>query len=141
MTRSILLKWNVFSLILAAALLFTGCRGRVRAVSGGTPGVLDCGGQYLGDIQLSLYQLKGASFLSVGFAVTRPDGTFELHTNAAAGPLWLLPGKYRCTLESVGAPVQFSQPYHAPHTTPLELEWTESMKELQIHGPSVKLRP
>lgn len=132
------MKWDLFLLILTGIFFFPGCRDRVRSVSGGTTGVLDCGGQRLGDIQLTLHHPKGTSFRPVGFAVTRPDGTFELYAHGATGPLWLSPGKYRCTLESVGAPVQFPKPYRAPETTPLELEWAETMEQLQVNGPTVK---
>jgi hypothetical protein len=122
---------------LAAALL--GCG--VRPVTGGTKGVLRSGGAPLGDIQVTVHEADGSAWRAVGFGVTAADGTFELVTNGAAGPLWLSPGEYRCTLESVGAPVQIPKVNTLPDTTPLTVTWSVGDLSLNLEIPAVpKLR-
>lgn len=130
----------VLSFILMSLVIFSGCSRRVAGVAGGTKGILDCQGEKVGDIQLTLYEASETAQEPVGFAVTQADGTFELYKTGATGPLWLPAGKYRCTLESVGAPVQIPKAYLKPETTPLEITWTEKEQGLNVQGPPLKVR-
>ena len=65
-------------------------------------GTLRAGSELLADIQVTMHQVDGGSLRRVGFGVTDRNGSFELVTNGAQGPLWLSPGEYCCTLESAG---------------------------------------
>jgi len=128
---------NIFPWLILGLVTLTGCGQHVPAVTGGTQGILECEGQKIGDVQLTLYPGEGTATAPVGFAVTQLDGTFELYKMGATGPLWLPAGQYRCTLESVGAPVQIPSRYMKPETTPLTVDWTEGMDHLHIRGPDL----
>lgn len=119
-----------------ALTAISGCG--VRGVSGGTKGTLRSGGELLSEIQVTVYRVEGDSKSPVGFGVTAPDGSFQLVTNGAKGPLWLSPGEYCCTVESAGAPVQFPQEYAQPSTTPLKISCSASDATLNLEAP---LRP
>jgi hypothetical protein len=105
-----------------------------RPVVGGTPGILRSGQQTLAEVQVTLHRQEGSSWQFVGFADTATDGSFELLTRGAAGPLVLPPGEYRATLESVGAPIQIPPVYTKPDSSPLAIRWSgdEGKLELQL---------
>ena len=125
----------VMLLILASALL--GCGG-VSPVTGGTEGRLHAGNDMVGDIQVTVHQIEGNSSKSIGFGVAGMDGSFRLLTNGAQGPLHLSPGEYRCTLESVGAPVVILKEYTQAETTPLKITWSAESRQLDLDIPAPK---
>jgi hypothetical protein len=116
--------------VLLVAVVASGCGP--RPVVGGTPGVLRSGQQMLAEVQVTLHRQEGSSWQYVGFADTTTDGTFELVTRGAAGPLVLPPGDYRATLESVGAPIQIPPVYTKPDSSPLAIRWSGSEGKLEI---------
>ena len=122
--------------VLAAALL--GCGGP-QPVTGGTPGTLRVGSELLSDFQVTIHQVQGTTTEPVGFGVTGADGSFQLMTNGAQGPLWLSPGKYRCTLESAGAPLVIPKQYTQAATTPLKVTWPTGEENLELDVPAFKL--
>jgi hypothetical protein len=131
--------WNkpaIVSLAIIAAAL-VGCGP--QPVAGGTPGVLRAGGNPVSDIQITVYEADGEAWRAMGFGVPGADGAFELVTNGAAGALWLPPGEYRCTLESVGAPVRIPKEYAQVETTPLTVSWSESDEMLTLEIPALRL--
>jgi hypothetical protein len=91
----------------------------------------------LSDVQLQIYKAEGNNFQPVGFGVTKLDGSFALFEPGARGPLWLMPGTYRCTLQSIGAPVAFPKEYQNPETTPLTFTWTSDRKQLHLVAPEL----
>ena len=113
-------------------IVAAGCGGGARPVSGGTAGALYSGGDPLGDIQVTVHQLEGMSFETIGFAATHADGSFELVTPGAQGPLRLTPGEYCCTLESVGAPITIPKEYTKAETTPLKVTWESGDANLEL---------
>ena len=121
------------SLILMLALI-PGCG--VQSVAGGTKGILRFDGQLLTDIRVEIYQVDGGSLRPIGFGVTTTDGSFQLVTNGAQGALWLAPGEYRCTLESVGPPIQVAKEYTRAETTPLVVHWTAGDQQLDLEVPT-----
>ena len=125
--------WQRFPLVglLFLATALAGCGG-VKPVTGGTQGTLKVGGQLLSDIQVTVHRVDGDTIESIGFGTTDNDGVFELVTNGAKGPLWLEEGEYRFTLESAGAPVQFSPEYALPTKTPLRVSWAGSEQDLEL---------
>lgn len=132
------MNFTFLSLFVMCILAFTGCGQRMAVVSGGTKGILVCERQRPEDIRLTFYPAEAMAAEPVGFAVTQKDGVFELYANQASGPLWLQTGKYKCTLESVGAPLQIPKAYRKPETTPLTLDWAQGTEVLEIHGPALK---
>lgn len=118
--------------------LLPGCEG-VKPVTGGTDGVLHVGSVMLSDIQVTVHQVEGNSSKPIGFGVAGVDGSFQLALNEAKGPLTLAPGEYRCTLESVGAPVVILTEYTKPDTTPLKITWSASDRKLDLDIPPSKL--
>jgi len=114
------------------ALIVAGC-GSEQGVTGGTPGLLHAGSTGLAEIQLTIHPGDGSGPL--GFAPTGMDGTFELLTNQARGPLRLPPGDYRVTLESIGSPVVIPEKFTRPDSTPLKFTWNGSEKLLDLDAP------
>lgn len=125
----------VWLLILATSVL--GCGG-VKPVTGGTAGVLHSGSEKLSDIQITVHQVEGGSSKPIGFGIAGLDGSFQLVTDGAKGPLHLTPGEYRCTLESVGATVEIPKEYAQSDTTPLKITWRTSDQKLDLDIPAPK---
>lgn len=122
-------------LLLSLALAFAcaGC-GDVKGVTGGTRGSLRCGREQLSEIQVNVYRVEGSALRLEGFGVTNVDGEFELVANGARGPLQLVPGEYRFTLETAGAPIAFPTPYSSAESTPLAVTWSAGDEELELES-------
>ena len=104
-------------------------------VPGGTTGTLRVGGHVLLDMQVTIHSADRPSAKPVGFGTTGTDGWFELYQNGAKGPLWLLPGDYVCTLESIGAPFEVPKEYQSPETSPLKVTWTDGEASPDLEPP------
>ena len=76
-----------------------------------------------------------SNFQPIGFGNTAVDGSFLLYTPGADGPLWLEPGDYVFTLESLGPPVQFPDVYVNAETSPLKVTWSREMQTLALKAP------
>lgn len=117
-------------LSLGMLVLLLGCGP--RPTTGGTPGTLQYGGLPRVDVQIQLHILPTQD--RVGFGITTADGKFQLFTPDAKKPLFLSPGEYCITLESVGTdPVLFPPEYANPNTTPLRHIWSAGDTSLDIH--------
>lgn len=125
-------------LVLVLLMIFVaGCQK--QSVPGGTEGVVHAGATRLMDIQVELHD---ASLIPMGFGVSGIDGAFRLFHPRAKGPLWLKPGDYRITLQSIGPiPQFFPKTYTNPETTPLRLHWTENDRILDLEIPQPHDRP
>lgn len=117
-------------------LLLVGCGRSTLPVPGGTPGSLRSGSSPLSDVQVTVHQTEGTSFRPLGFGVSGSDGSFQLYTTGASGPLVLTPGDYVCTLESAGAPVQIPAAFAQPATSPLKINWTATSDKLDLEMPA-----
>ena len=127
----------MFPRFLALVFLMTVTAGcGVKSVPGGTTGQLFADGVPLSEIQVTVHTVDQGSAQPIGFGVTATDGSFDLVTNRAQGPLWLSSGEYRCTLESVGAPVRLPKEYLHADTTPLKVTWS-SDGDLDLQIPPV----
>jgi hypothetical protein len=122
--------------LILPALILAGCGG-ATPVAGGTTGVLHAGDELLGDIQITVHAKDGTVWKPLGFGVTAFDGSFELVTSGAKGPLWLSPGEYRCTLESAGAPVAIPAELSQAETTPLKITRTAETAALDLRAPTL----
>lgn len=97
------------------ALSIAGCG--VRPVKGGTHGMLRIDGEVIGDIQITVHRMDESLIEPIGIGTTNNDGEFELLQPGAQGALWLTPGEYRFTLESIGPPIQFPKDFTKAETT------------------------
>lgn len=121
-------------LLLICLLAVVGCG--VQPVVGGTAGELRAGDLPLGDVQVTVHRATSdGTWQPIGFADTRSDGSFELVTPGAAGPLVLEPGEYRFTLESVGSPLRVPKPYLSAEATPLRIAWDGTLDRLRLELP------
>ncbi len=125
-------------IVFMIAAILPGCGRVAKPVTGGTAGVLHAGVAMLSDIQVTVHQVEGSSSKPIGFGVVGVDGSFQLALNEAKGPLTLAPGEYRCTLESVGAPVVILKEYTQPDTTPLKITWSTGDCKLDLDIPPLK---
>ncbi|MCY2964235.1 MAG: hypothetical protein NT069_11475 [Planctomycetota bacterium] len=126
---------RAFCIVIAAGFCAVAGCGGVKPVTGGTKGTLRIGGELLSEIQVTVHRVEGTALQTVGFGVTTHDGSFELVTNGAQGPLRLVPGDYRFTLESAGAPFQVSQEFGRPETTPVKSTWGAGDVTLNLDVP------
>lgn len=126
----------LMSLLLAVA----GCGGSTAA-PGGTKGTIRHGTATLSDVQVTVHRGDHGFWEPVGFGVSGADGQFELRDNLASGPLWLTPGRYRFTIESVGpTPLAWSPAHQDPAQTPLRRTWTATDTTLDVDVPEPSLR-
>ncbi len=114
------------------ALFLTGCGE--RTVTGGTPGSITIDGKAYPEIQVQFHQLNGNELSTLGFGVTDAEGKFRLLQNGASGKLYLQPGEYRVTVESIGPEVPIHFRYLDAETTPLRIKWTGKEKELSLQA-------
>ncbi|MFO0901405.1 MAG: PepSY domain-containing protein [Pirellulales bacterium] len=127
------------AVMVAAAFLATsvGCGGP-RPTEGGAAGRLHSRGAGLSEIQVTVHRAEGGGFAPLAIAVPQPDGAFRLVTPDGKGPVELTPGEYRCTLESIGAPVFIPPELTKPETTPLKVNWLASDSLLDLDVPPLK---
>jgi len=95
-----------------------------RTVTGGTPGSITIDGNQYSEIQLGIHQIQEKEVLTLGFGVTDEEGKFRLLQNGAGGKLYLRPGEYRITVESIGPELAIPPDYLEPERTPLRVNWT-----------------
>ncbi|OYW24862.1 MAG: hypothetical protein B7Z55_00955 [Planctomycetales bacterium 12-60-4] len=111
--------------------LLVGCS--TQSVSGGTEAVVHSGSVHLADVHVQLFDRDNRP---VGFGTSGANGALELRQPSATGPLWLTPGEYRVTVESVGAvPLRFPAEYTRPESTPLIVHWSSNDQILDLDLP------
>ncbi len=129
MTSRSILAWGVI------ALTLIGCGGPSPAPAG-TTGIIRCGSTTLSDVHVTVHRGDLGFWEPVGFGVSGADGRFELRDNLATGPLWLKPGRYRLTIESVGpTPLVWTAAHFDPALTPLRRTWSEIDTTLDLEVP------
>ena len=126
---------SILTVLLFSVSLLTGCSDAPAPATGGTPGTLTFGDGVTSDINITVHRNSAGSFQSVGFGLTDVDGKFILYQTGATGPLWLEPGDYVFTLESVGPSIKFPKEYLSPQLTPLTLNWTTDSKSADLSVP------
>ena len=114
----------ILAVFLFTVSLLSGCSDAPAPATGGTPGTLAFGDGVTSDINITVHRSSAGSFQPIGFGLTDIEGKFILYQTGAAGPLWLDPGDYVFTLESVGPSIAFPKEYLSPQSTPLKLSWT-----------------
>lgn len=121
--------------VAAGVLLIAGCGP--GPTKGGTAGRILAGGQPLSEVQVTVHRIEAGTSQPLGFGVPRADGSFQLVTTDASGPLLLAPGEYRCTIESIGAPVAIPATYQSADATPLHVQWSSDSRELTLEVPAL----
>jgi len=131
------LRITVFPLVFIA---IAGCGGSdaVGTPTGGTTGKVHNGRDPLFGIQVTVHQVDGDSLEPVGVAAARLDGTFELVTMDGIEACQLPPGEYRCTVESVGAPLVIPKEFAEPRTTPLKILLSRDDEAIDLDIPQLK---
>ena len=116
---------------LMVLLSLSGCGE--RTVTGGTPGTFTIDGEKYAEIQVTIHRTKGEQVETLGFGVTDEEGKFLLLKNGAAGKLFLEPGEYRVTVETIGPDVAIPNKYLKAETTPLRVVWTGKEEQLSLN--------
>jgi hypothetical protein len=122
----------ILAVFLFTVSLLSGCSDAPAPATGGTPGTLTFGDGVTSDINITVHRSSAGSFHPIGFGLTDVEGKFILYQTGAAGPLWLDPGDYVFTLESVGPAIAFPKEYLRPQSTPLKLSWTADSKSADL---------
>ena len=118
-------------------LLFSGCGAETSHVVGGTAGSLTAGEVPIPDFEIKVY--KTGSTVPLGLGTTGKDGKFQLVEPKGVSPLWLAPGEYVFTLESLGpVPPPLSPAYMNATKTPLKVNWKAVDKSLDLKVPAFK---
>ena len=115
---------SILAVVPFTVSLLSGCGDAPAPTAGGTPGTLTFGDGVTSDINITVHRNSAGSFQPIGFGLTDVEGKFILYQTGAAGPLWLEPGDYVFTLESVGPSITLPKEYFSPLSTPLNLSWT-----------------
>lgn len=131
----------LYVLISAYLANMVGCDNAPSAAVGGTSGTLKFEDQVTSDIVITIHRLNGTSVESIGFGTTQIDGSFALYKPGAAEPLFLEPGEYSCTLESVGPSIKLPKDYMTASRSPLKFTWTSEMKSVELIAPKKLLAP
>lgn len=121
--------------VLLFAFFLTGCENGPEPATGGTQGVLKFGSSVTSDMVVHVFQKQRSAFQEIGFGNTSADGTFVLYSPGAKEPLFLTPGEFAFTLESVGPTVKMPKEFLKPESTPLKVTWTEGMPSLILEAP------
>lgn len=132
---------SLLAVFLFTVSLLTGCSDVPAPATGGTPGTLTLGDGVTSDINITVHRNSAGSFQPVGFGLTDAEGKFILYQTGATGPLWLEPGDYVFTLESVGPSIAFPKEYLNPQATPLKLNWTADSKSADLKVSQKLLGP
>lgn len=106
--------------MLAALMMISGCT-KDGSVRGGTTGRVTVGGEPFPEIQVTVFRGEPKDALKLGFGVTGMDGRVELLAEEATGPLWLIPGEYLVTVESIGPTLAIPRDCLDVKRTPLRM--------------------
>ena len=128
---------NAILLISACLLAMSGCEDSSAKVAGGTPGSLVAGETPVPDFEVKVFEVGSSILLGVG--TTGHDGKFQLVRPNGDGPLWLYPGEFAFTLESLGpAAPRLAVVYANATKTPLKVKWNAQVKSLDLKIPAIK---
>lgn len=118
-----------------SAYLLAGCGSR-GDLSGGTSGFLYSEGQPLADVMISVHHDGRSNVRPLGIGITDWEGRFELRTEDLMAPLFLEPGTYRFTIDSIGEVyLAWSRNFSDPTTTPLIEEISSPEQPLVFDVP------
>lgn len=128
------------NIILLAALCLVfcgGCSSQPSSVEGGTSGTLVAGDYPVPDFEIKVFEVGNS--VPLGMGTTANDGKFQLILMKGEGPLWLEPGEYAITLESIGPETPRIPSSYADHSkTPLKVTWKSEDKSLELKIPAFK---
>ena len=105
------------AIVLFEFVLTAGCSTGSRPISGGTYGLLTTDGLPLSQVELTVYKDAPSCGEILGFGAVGDNGAFELIDASRSEKLLLEPGKYRFTIESLGAEITIPKKYGDPEET------------------------
>jgi hypothetical protein len=128
---------NYIAFVILCLLFQAGCSQSPALVEGGTAGSLLAGETPVPDVEVKIYAAGDSTPL--GFGATNHEGKFRLVSPKGEGPLWLSPGDYVFTLESLGpVPPPLSPAYASALKTPLKATWKSSDQSFDLKIPKLK---
>ncbi len=144
-----LFRTPFFSLLTAILCMSLGCGRSHRSTAGGTPGqVVTASGHPLIDVLVRFHSHSEAQSaekddaqeakMAEGIAMGSTDlgGNFRLTTPDAKSAVWLTPGRYRVTIESMGSvPYFWNESLNDPRQTPLFLDWNGQPEQIELQVP------
>lgn len=128
---------NCTAFFILCLLFQVGCGQNPGLVEGGTAGSLVAGETPVPDVEVKFYALGSST--PMGFGATNHEGKFRLVLPKGEGPLWLSPGDYVFTLESLGpAPPPLLPAYSSASKSPLKATWKAGDQSLDLKIPKLK---
>ncbi len=128
---------NCIAFVILCLLFQAGCEPSPSLVEGGTAGSLMAGETPVPDVEVKIYAVGDSTPL--GFGATNHEGKFRLVSPKGEGPLWLTPGDYVFTLESLGpVPPPLPAAYTNASKSPLKATWKEGDLALDLKIPKLK---
>lgn len=125
-------RWMLVGLTIGVAS--AGC-SEPPSVRGGNIGRVTVGGQSWPEVQVTIYRGPATDALKLGFGVTNAEGRIELLAEEATGPLWLVPGDYLATAESIGPPLEIAPACRDVAKTPLRFTIGNGQSEFALDVP------
>lgn len=102
--------------------ILTGCSDEAVPITGGTEGTMTSDGKAMSQMELTFFSDSGSGDAPVAHGAVQSDGSFELVNAARAEAIYLDAGRYRVTIESLGADVSIPSYYADPGETKLRIE-------------------
>ncbi len=103
-------------------------------------GRVTVGGEAWPEVEVTIYRGEPDDALRLGFGVTAADGRVELLAEEATGPLWLVPGEYLVTAQSIGPPLEIAADCGDVRKTPLRITVSEGESTFTLDVPITQQR-
>ncbi|MCA9090889.1 MAG: hypothetical protein KDA90_19885 [Planctomycetaceae bacterium] len=132
MSYKLFISWLIVLPVFAA--LAGGC-SETPELPGGTRGIILVQRMPMADIQVNIYQ--DGTEGPIAFGISECDGHFELRLPRTLEAVWLQPGHYRMTVESVGEHfIRWAPHFSDPANTPLQQHWSGDADEFLVEIPN-----
>ncbi|HWL08283.1 MAG TPA: hypothetical protein VNQ76_07760 [Planctomicrobium sp.] len=131
--------------LIVSVMQMEGC-SEPREIPGGTPGIIRIDSKGIADVQVTAYRKnQDQRFEPVAIGISGRNGEFELRKQDALEAVWLEPGEYRFTVESIGdIHIPWSPEFRNPEKTSLRQTRTDQdhkkLIELSVPDPTPKNR-
>jgi len=112
----------MFLITVHGIAMLTGCSDEAVPITGGTEGTMTSDGNAMSQMELTFFLDSESSDVPVAYGAVQSDGSFELVNAARAEAIHLDAGRYRVTIESLGADVNIPSYYGDPGKTKLRIE-------------------
>lgn len=139
------MRCRILLVLTLSALLMEGC-GKPQEIPGGTPGIVRVDEKGLPDVQVTAYRANTDQKREpVAIGISGRSGEFVLRNLNTLEAVWIEPGEYRFTVESIGEiHIPWSPEFRNPERTPLRQIRTDQdhqkLIELNVPDPTRKNR-